>query len=230
MTACYDYPRRARFGRVVPKSKIYEAARVAGRVRQLFVDQVDQISWAYKLAPETINLSAAPGAPEIQVFDVRVRGAGVDHAVLHAIDKAVAFPVLFELVKSGERKFIAAYKRPSEADRAKWVVSDYFEADWEPADSPRKALPRALDLGALYDSVLSDLMPAPPHEGERLPQRVARIEAIRAKERDIAGIKARLGRETQFNKKVAINAELRQAIEDLEQLGGTVDSKDASDE
>jgi len=227
MTTCYDYPRAAKFGRVVPKSKIYDAARVSGKVRQLFVDQVDQINWAYKLAPETINLGAAPGVPEIQVFNVRIRGTSIDYDVLLAIDKAIAFPILFELIKSGERKLIAAYKRPSESDSAKWVVSEYFEAGWEPVDNPRKALPRVLNLGALYDRVLSELMPAPLDNDEKLPQRVARIEAIRGKQRDIARIKSRLNREKQFNKKVEINAELRDATEELNQLGGNSASNDA---
>ncbi|WP_411817373.1 DUF4391 domain-containing protein [Hyphococcus sp. DH-69] len=227
MTGCYDFPRAAHFGRVVPKSKIYDAARASNKVRQLFVDQVEQISWSFKLAPETINLAAAPGVAEIQVFDVRLKGTSIDHDVLHTIDKAIAFPILFELKKPGERKLIAAYKRPSEADAAKWVVSEYFEADWEPVDNPRKALPRALNLGALYDRVLSELMPVAAHDGEKLPQRVARIEAIRAKERDIARIKSRLSRENQFNKKVEINAELREATLELEQLGGQAAIKDA---
>jgi len=224
MTACYDYPKAARFGRMVPKTKIYDAARVPEKLRQLFVDQVDRITWAYKLAPETMNLNAAPSVPEIQVFEVRLRDASLDHGVLAAIDKAVAYPILFELIKGGERQMTAAYKRPSEADSVKWVVSEYFEAGWEPVDNSRKGLPRVLDLGALYDRVLSELMPVRPLDGEKLPERVARIEAIWAKERHIARIKARLAREKQFNKKVAINAELRAATHELKQLGGDVES------
>jgi len=66
--------------------------------------------------------------------------------------------------------------------------------------------------------VLSGLMPVKPKEGESLPQRVARIEAIREKVREIARIKARLAREKQFNKKVSINAELRKATAELKRL------------
>jgi hypothetical protein len=44
------------------------------------------------------------------------------------------------------------------------------------------------------------------------------MEAIRAKTRDVERIKARLAREKQFNKRVAINAELRAAKLELERL------------
>ena len=54
---------------------------------------------------------------------------------------------------------MAAYKRPSEADSAKWVVGDYFATDWQPADSERSPLPVSLDLAGLYEQLLRRLMP-----------------------------------------------------------------------
>ncbi|WBQ11215.1 DUF4391 domain-containing protein [Hyphomonadaceae bacterium ML37] len=228
MTGCFEYPRAARFGRVVPKSKIYEAGSLSAKQRQRFVDQVDQISWAYKLAPETINLAASPGVPEIQVFELRMRGPQIDDEVLQSIDKAIPFPILFELRKDEERRLVAAYKRPSEADAAKWVISQHFASDWEPVDKPRKSLPRALDLGALYDKVLKELIPGEAFEGETLQERASRVEAIRVKEREIERIKLRLAREKQFNKKVAINAELRAATAELKQLGGRLKNDPAA--
>jgi hypothetical protein len=58
--------------------------------------------------------------------------------------------------------------------------------------------------------------------GEDIQARVARMEAIRAKTREVDRIKARLAREKQFNKRVAINAELRAARQELERLSGGV--------
>ena len=49
-------------------------------------------------------------------------------------------------------------------------------------------------------------------------EQVARLEAIRAKTREVERIKARLTRERQFNKRVAINVELRDAKLELERL------------
>lgn len=227
MTACFDYPSSARFGRIVPKSKVYAAAGASSKVQRTFVEQVDQIVWQFKLAPETINLNATPAVPEIQVFAISLRTPALDDDVLRAIDKAITFPTVFELTQGDSRRMVAAYKRRSEADSTKWVVSSYFESDWEPEDSPRKSLPNVLDLGALYDRLLTGILPGDPKAGERLPERVARVEAIRTKERDTSRIKARLAREKQFNKKVAINAELRAATRELKQLSGHTGKQDA---
>ena len=46
----YAWPKQAAFGRVVPKSKIYEHASVSAALKERFVQQVEQINWAYKLA------------------------------------------------------------------------------------------------------------------------------------------------------------------------------------
>jgi len=225
MTAAFfDYPQAAAFGRVVPKSRIYEHAGVGTALKDLFVTQVDQITWKYKLAPETMNLAATKAVGEIQVFGISLRNGKLDEEVLRAIDRAIPFPLIFELSWSGKRKIVAAFKRPSDADATKRVVSAYFATDWAPDDAPRMPLPVALNLGGLYDALLTALMPKvvseAEHIGEDTQTRVARMEAIRAKTREVDRIKARLAREKQFNKRVAINAELRAARQELERLSG----------
>jgi len=225
MTGFFNYPKSAAFGRVLHKNKIYEHAGANTALKDLFVRDVDQIVWRSKLAPETINLSATKFVAEIQVFDISLKTGKLDEAVLRAIDKAIPFPLIFELSHGGKRKAMAAYKRPSESDSAKWVISEYFSTDWVADAAARSPLPVALNLGALYDALLSALMPqqVQPNlrqDGEDIQARVDRMEAIRAKTRDVERIKAQLAREKQFNRRVAINAELRAAKQGLDQLMG----------
>lgn len=219
MTAAFfNYPKAAAFGRVVPKSRIYEHAGVGAALKDLFVTQVDQIVWKYKLAPETMNLAATRSVSEIQVFGISLRIGKLDEEVLRAIDRAIPFPLIFELSWSGKRKAVAAFKRPSDANATKWIVSAYFATEWAHDDTPRRPLPVALNLGGLYDALLTALMPKSAGSGEDIQARVTRMEAIGARTREVDRIKARLAREKQFNKRVAINAELRAARQDLERL------------
>ena len=71
--ALFSYPPQAAFGRPLPKNKLYEKSGANTRLKDLFVSQVDQIVWQYKLAPETINLTARPGVPEVQVFSIHLK-------------------------------------------------------------------------------------------------------------------------------------------------------------
>lgn len=224
MTAFFDYPKGAAFGRLVPKSKIYEYAGANTALKDLFVHEVDQIVWRFKLAPETTNLGATNDVTEVQVFSISLKNGTLDEAVLRAIDKAIPFPLIFELTWRGKRMATAAFKRRSEADNAKWVISEYFATHWAPEGEAREALPVALDLGALYERILTAMMPAVGQGGEDIQARVGRIEAIQAKTREVERIKTRLSREKQFNKRVLINAELRRAKQELVELqhGGVV--------
>ena len=207
MTAVlFDYPKKAAFGRVLPKNKIYEHGSVSSAVRQLFVRQVEQIVWQHKLAPETVNLKASKAVPEIQIFSITLKGDELKPEVLRCIDLAIPFPIIFELRFDGKVKPVAAFKRPSEADASKWVISEYFDGDWAPGDTPRKPLPMVFDLETLYGHLLVPLMPYPARPGEDL------------KNRELERCEARLRKEKQFNRKVAINAELRDLKQELENL------------
>lgn len=105
MTAVlFDYPKNAAFGRVLPKSKIYEHGSVSSAVRQLFVRQVEQIVWQHKLAPETVNLKPSRAVPEIQIFSIALKGDELKPEVLRCIDLAIPFPIIFELRFDGKVK------------------------------------------------------------------------------------------------------------------------------
>ena len=215
--ALIDYPTKAALGRPLPKNKIYANGKTSARLKDLFVQQVEQIVWQYKLAPETINLPARPDVPEIQVFSLRLRTPNVHHDVLRAIDAAVRYPVLFELGCGTRVQMLACYKRPSEA-ASQWVPGDYHASPWLPADSPRASLPVALDLGSLYEQLLHRLMPLQARPGETLAALAARIAQAQAKEREVRLATARMETEIQFNRKVALNATLRQLRAELQEL------------
>lgn len=216
-SALITYPAQAAYGRTLPKNKIYERSGANTRLKDLFVKEVEQIVWQYKLAPETINLPARPGVPEIQIFSVQLKTKELHQDVLRCIDGAVQFPIIFELVYEGRIQVMAAYKRPDPgADR--WTLSDYFASDWLPANSARATMPVALNLGGLYEQLLHPLIPLPSHPQESLAELVVRVGKMQALQREVDKAVARLEKEKQFNRKVEINATLRELKTELQQL------------
>lgn len=216
--ALLSYPGKAAFGRALPKNKIYEHSQANARLKELFVREVDQISWQYKLAPETINIPARPSVPEIQVFGVQLKVPELHRDVLRAIDTAVPFPIIFELGFDGRVQVVACYKRPNEADVSRWVLSDYFASEWLPAESDRRSMPMALDLVSLYEQLLHRLIPLCARRDEPLAALVVRFEQVQARQREVARTSARLDKERQFNRRVELNAALRTMKSELEQL------------
>lgn len=218
--AFINYPKQAAFGRTLPKNKIYEHSGANTRLKNLFVEQVEQIVWQYKLAPETINLPAKPGVPELQIFSIQLKTSELNLDVLRCIDGAVQFPIIFELSFDGRTQVIATYKRPNESDPGRWVLSDYFATAWLPSDIERAAMPLALDLGGLYEQAFHRLIPTPARPKENLADLVARVELVAAKQREVEKVASRLTKEKQFNRKVEINAHLRKLKNELEELTG----------
>ena len=214
----YTFPSNAAFGRVIPKSKIYEHASPSTRIKELFVREVEKITWSYKLSPETINLPAKEGVQEIQVFTITLKTGKLSHDVLQTIDKAIPSPILFVVNFDEQVRYVAAYKRPSEADKKKWVVSGYFETGWENKDVERIELPVVLNLGALYRTILKDIIPLSVRKNESLDGLVARLDILRIKEREMFKVQARLKKEKQFNRKVEINRALNELKSEIRNL------------
>lgn len=212
------WPERAALNRVLPKSKFYEHGLVSAKVRELFIRQVEQITLAFALAPSTVNLSPRDAVPEIHLLRIDLKTRELDFEVLRTIDAVWRFPTFFELAYDSETRVVAAYKRPASADRDKWLCSGYYATAWLAADTTRDALPLALDLGGLYEQLLHRLLPLPSRPGEVLTDLLERIEQVAAKRREVERTEARLAREKQFNRKVGINAVLRQLKTELDQI------------
>lgn len=214
----FAYPKQTEFNRVVPKTKIYAHTRVSKRVKELFVSQVGEIVWRYKLSPETINLPERNGIREIQVFDIHLKTPEIDDAVLVAIDKAIPFPLVLQLIHGDVIQTEVSFKRPSEADSSKWVVEARFRSEQRSLGTARDELPVALDLAGLYEQIIRRHISIPARNGESLTEQVARFLALEAKHKERQQLEAQLAKEKQFNRKVEMNTALRSLSQELEQI------------
>jgi hypothetical protein len=219
MTALFGYPEKAKFGRIIAKNKIYARAKPSRKIQENFTSQVDRIIWQYKLAPETVNLTAKKGLQEIEVLEIALKNETLDKNVLATIDKAIVQPIIFHLTYGDRVKVMAAYKRQNEADPSKRVVSKhYFESNWLPANSLAEALPVVLALENLYEYILRTIIPIAPQTNETLPEHILRMESLIVKEKESARLESRLRTEKQFNRKVELNTKLRKLNSEIEQL------------
>ncbi len=224
-SALFNWPAQCKVARPVSKTKIYAHAKPSAALRALFVQQIDSITWGYKLAPASTNLPATPSVPEIEVFDIALRQPELNPALLRCIDKAIPFPILFVLHFAGRSQAIAAHKRPKDAANgaapnswAQWVVGDYHAAPWQKDDAPKPSLPVALDLQGLYEQLLRQHLPSQARPGEPLRDQLDRLALLAAAQAAAAKLQARLAQEVQFNHKVELNAQLRSLRSEVEAL------------
>lgn len=207
----YRWPEAAKFGRRVPKEKFYEHGTVSTAVREKFISEVQRITWAYKLAEATINLPGTPAVPEVQVFTIDAKTDDVSEAVLGAIDKAIPFPIIFEITRhraeQHEARTVAAHKQLG-AGAPK--LSAYYSTGWQPDDTSRQAMPTAITLPALYAALLQPLTPITARPGEDMSDVADRLAAVRKLEREITTLKRKLRTELQLNRKIELRRELKE--------------------
>lgn len=214
----YQWPAGARFGARVPKERFYERSASTAVLRGKFVAEVSRISWAYKLAAETINLPGSPEVPEIEVMQVDAKANDVSAQVLASIDKAIPNPVIFEVRRNGAHggavRMTAAHN-PVGSPAPK--SGDYFSTCWMRGDFPRTPLPTAITMTALYSALIGPLTPLAPRPGESPAAVSERLDAVRRIEREISALERKLRSEPQLNRKLDLRRELKVKQAELDQ-------------
>jgi hypothetical protein len=210
LRSLFSFPQQIAFNKPLPKSKIYEHTSPSAKLKTCFIQQVDKIIWSYKLSPETINLPAKNEVNEIQIFTIALKNGELKHEVLQAIDKAIASQIVYQLYFEHKIRYIAAYKRQSEADKDKWIISHYFETDWLAEDAQQITLPVVLNMEALYYALLKHLIPLVERPDEKMDDLINRMEQLQLRQREAKKMEVRLRKEKQFNRKVEINSALKE--------------------
>ena len=218
MTVLFEYPKKAYFGRIVPKSKFYEHASISAKQKELFVKQVEQITWEYKLAPETLNLNATNDVPELQIFKIVLKANEYSNDLLRLIDQAVKYPLIFEIYSENGIIVSAAYKRRSEANSDQWVLGSYYHSDLLPLRTNREPLEYSLNLSSVYEQILKALLPLKGRHNEMIDELIIRNDLFQKKTLELRKIEKKLDVEKQFNKKVELNSTLKNLMRDIEQI------------
>ncbi|WP_349863712.1 DUF4391 domain-containing protein [Leifsonia sp. WHRI 6310E] len=202
----FRWPPHAAFGRAVPKTKFYAHGNVRTALREKFVDEVQRITWAYKLADDTVRLRGSMAVPEIQVFTVETKGVDVSEDVLTMIDKTVQFPIIFEVARGNSVRTVAAHKSLHGTTPA---IGQYFTSDWQASEGPRRPLPTALDLPGLYEAILGALLPLDARAGETVLEATERLVRARKLRREISVLEQKLRTEPQLNRKIELRRQIK---------------------
>lgn len=214
----YQWPAGARFGARIPKERFYERTASTAALREKFVAEVNRISWAYKLAAETINLPGSSEVPEIEVVQVDAKANDISPQVLASIDKAIPNPVIFEIHRGdphgGAVRMTAAHK-PAGSPAPK--PNAYFSTGWIRSDAPRTSLPTAITMAALYSALIGPLTPLAPRSGESPAIVAVRLDTVRRLEREVNALERKLRSEPQLNRKVSLRRELIAKQAELDQ-------------
>ena len=211
----YKFPQQAKVDRLIPKNKFYEQGKANTKIEQLFVDQVENIRWAYKLASSTIHLQDQEDLKEIQIFRVKSRVEDLDVSILSFIDKLILTPIIFEVVYQDKVKVVATYKRLNQADKTKAVIGQYYASEWL-EDHDRIELPLYLKLADLYEHFIAQILPIASSKDQEnddesvsIELQLQKAQQLESLQKQLDKLKSKLRNEKQFNRRVELNKQLQ---------------------
>lgn len=220
----YKFPQQAKVDRLIPKNKFYEQGKANTKIEQLFVNQVENIRWAYKLASSTIHLQDQEDLKEIQIFRVKSRVEDLDVSILSFIDKLILTPIIFEVVYQDKVKVVATYKRLNQSNKTKAVIGQYYASEWL-EDHDRVELPIYLKLADLYEHFIAQLLPIVSNEDPEnddgfisIEMKLQKAQQLESLQKQLDKLKSKLRNERQFNRKVELNKKVSELESQLAQV------------
>lgn len=213
-------PKTTEFNKRIPKQKFYENLEISPALKKVFVEQVKIIYWRNKIAASTTNLSTGKAVTELEIFEVRLNAPVLDDSLLMQIDREIPYHILFLLEYEGKYQAWLGYKEAALSGGNAFKVSRYYHTAWLAEDElPLKM--EGLSVDAVYENFLrqiaGDDLTADSSE-ESLKESVVKDELRQQIKKKIATLQAKIRKEKQLNKQMAMNNEVKSLKKQMEAL------------
>lgn len=222
-------------GSTIYKKLFYENANLSTSDKSLFTDTINKVVWLYCLKPETINIPAykdeAREYSEIEVIEVLLHKEYKLNRIAEIIMRTIPYPMLLIFKLEDKIQFYVAHQRTNQNDSSKNIIEEVIATDWLASDS---SLLTKLDIKqmrftnfyALYSDIvdaisiynISSVLPTNGNiTGTEARELSAQIEDI---EQEITSLRAKLKKESQFNRKMELNIEIKRLEQNKNKLLG----------
>ena len=208
------FPKSTEFNKRIPKSKFYEHLEIGKNIKDSFVQDIDSIIWANKIAPSTVNIAAGDTVTEIQVFRIIIKQSDFNTNVLKIIDEQIPYHILFIVCADKKEQAWVGYKEKSESENRAFKVSSYYNTAWQKPEELSLTID-GLNMDAVYENFVRQIAdsnsPVQWNEALSAKENTAIIEERKKLNKQIEKLERQLKKETQPRKKF----ELYQKLKDL---------------
>jgi len=197
-----NLPKECLVNRFIAKKVFYEHIGVTSSIKDEFVNDVEKITWMYKLSEDNIHVSKTKNVEEIQIFQIEVRNRVIPKNVIKAIVKGIPYKIVF-LIKYND-DYCYAIKPNESIYNTEWNENIKFNFE-------------GLNLESIYDKIIKQIIKEEDNQNsikDILMDR-ARIDDLNKKINQLA---QKVKSENQFDRKVALNCELNRLKKEMEEL------------
>lgn len=212
-----NLPKETQVNKMVAKNKFYEKANISNTLKESFVNDIEKITWANKLAPSTMNISGSENIKELEVFHIKLKTNKFNEKILEAIDKAIPYYILFILEYNNKFQLWLGYKEKTTNSTNKANIIRYYHSGWEKESNITL---QGNKLDSIYENFLSQLSDGliDTSSEEDLKTKVNQTIEINKLEQQIAKLILKRNNEKQFNRQCELNKEIKLLQAKLKEL------------
>ena len=207
------FPKSTEFNKRIPKTKFYEHIELGRKIKDSFVQDIDSIIWANKIAPSTVNIAAGEKVTEIQVFRIILKQSDFNKDVLKTIDEQIPYHILFVVCYRDKEQAWIGYKEQSGSESRAFKVDNYYHTAWQMPEDLSLTID-GLNMDAVYDNFVKQVAavnaPVPWTEDLSTKENTAIIEEKKKLQKQIEKLERQLRKETQPRKKFELHQKLIQ--------------------
>ena len=193
-----SYPSTVLVGKNVPKKAFYDNMPVNNRIRQRFVEDVDQITWLYKLTADTLGVEDGETVHEITVFHVLVKSQDCPDDVFTFIDKGLPRHTVFILENDAKCRLLINYKQWTDEAKGLFRITESYRSRWMSRAQLRLPL-SGISLDLIYNSIVSYVSGIQPADNADLQRVVELRKALSAKRKVVSSLENKIRAERQFS-------------------------------
>lgn len=207
-----DLPASTVVNRFVPKEKFYSKTEVSPKVRQLFISEIEKVTWSNKIAPTTLNISSGK-LLELQVFEILLKSHDISESVLRHIDKHIPYPILFIIKRDSSVKAAISFKEQNQRVENNMKVDTYFSTNWS-TDIDLQLKGNSVD--SIYQNYLYQIAPQLKNDSNPTTKQAVESHKVNLKaQKQIDQINKQMKTEPSIAKKQELARQRHQLEKDL---------------
>lgn len=196
-----NLPDRCKVNKFIPKKTFYEKIGVSTSVKDDFINNIDKITWLYKLSEDTLGISKSQDVEEIQIFEIILKEKVLPKNIIKIISKAIPYKILFVL--KYDKDYCYSIK-----------VDNIYFTEW---NEDIEFNINGLTLETIYENIVKSIIKENNNTNnfDDIIENKSKVDELTKK---IEQLTNKVNNEKQFNKKVELNLELQKLKKEMEAL------------
>lgn len=194
----FQLPQQSKVDKFIAKTKFSAYGNVPYKIKQEFTDKIQKITWRYKLAESTINISPTDQVEEIQIFEIELKEKEIPKKVLSVIDKTIPYPILYVFVYQGNTAYGITLKDD--------IKQRYYFSDWNENLHFEFS---GTNLEQVYQKIIRTFVEKDQKTDTDFKTLISKDILKEKLTREISALENKIKNERQFKKQVELHKELQ---------------------